>query len=113
MSLYKCTQQILKQSSGFDECDSFNYLTKILNFLLFKIFFANFNINKREKITDKNYSNKITKSIYELGSIFKTFTIALAIEKNLVLPETIIKDIPRKIKCSNRYLNRVSNQRLK
>ena len=60
----------------------------------------NFNINKREKITDKNYSNKITKSIYELGSIFKTFTIALAIEKNLVSPETIIKNIPRKIKCS-------------
>ncbi len=60
----------------------------------------NFNINKREKITDKNYSNKITKSIYELGSIFKTFTIALALEKNLVSPETIIKNIPRKIKCS-------------
>ena len=60
----------------------------------------NFNINKREKITDKNYSNKITKSIYELGSIFKTFTIALALEKNLVSPKTIIENIPRKIKCS-------------
>ena len=60
----------------------------------------NFNINKRKKITDKNYSNKITKSIYELGSIFKTFTIALALEKNLVSPETIIENIPRKIKCS-------------
>jgi len=60
----------------------------------------NFNINKRENITDKNYINKITKGIYELGSIFKTFTVALAIDKNLVSPETIIKNIPRKIKCS-------------
>ena len=60
----------------------------------------NFDINKRANITDKNYTNKITKGIYELGSIFKTFTIALAIEKGLVSPETIIKDIPRKIKCS-------------
>ena len=60
----------------------------------------NFNINKRANITDKNYTNKITKGIYELGSIFKTFTIALALEKNLVSPETIIKNIPRKIKCS-------------
>ena len=60
----------------------------------------NFNINKRANITDKNYNNKITKGIYELGSIFKTFTIALALEKNLVSPETIIKNIPRKIKCS-------------
>ena len=60
----------------------------------------NFDINKRESITDKNYINKITKGVYELGSIFKTFTIALAIDNNLVLPETIIEDIPRKIKCS-------------
>tara|TARA_Y100000816_G_scaffold291886_1_gene284810 strand:- start:1159 stop:2886 length:1728 start_codon:yes stop_codon:yes gene_type:complete len=60
----------------------------------------NFNINKRERIIDKNYINKITKGVYELGSIFKTFTIALAIEKNLVSPETIIKNIPRKINCS-------------
>jgi len=60
----------------------------------------NFNINKRANITDKNYINKITKGVYELGSIFKTFTIALALEKNLVSPETIIKNIPRKVKCS-------------
>jgi len=60
----------------------------------------NFNINVRENIKNKNYINKITKGVYELGSIFKTFTIALAIEKNLVSPETIIKNIPRKIKCS-------------
>jgi len=60
----------------------------------------NFNINKRKKITDNNYINKITKGVYELGSIFKTFTVALAIEKNLVTSNTIIKNIPRKIRCS-------------
>ena len=60
----------------------------------------NFDINNRASITDKNYINKITKGVYELGSIFKTFTIALALEKNLVSPNTIIENIPRKIKCS-------------
>ena len=60
----------------------------------------NFNINQRANITDKKYINKITKGVYELGSIFKTFTIALALDKDLVSPETIIKNIPRKIKCS-------------
>ena len=60
----------------------------------------NFDINKRANITDKKYTNKITKGVYELGSIFKTFTIALALEKNLVTPHTIIKNIPRKLKCS-------------
>ena len=60
----------------------------------------NFDINKREKIIDKKYINKITKGVYELGSVFKTFTIALALENNLVTPETIIKNIPSKIRCS-------------
>ena len=60
----------------------------------------NFNINKRMVIKDKKYTNKVTKGVYELGSIFKTFTIALALENNLVTPKTVIKDIPRSIRCS-------------
>ena len=60
----------------------------------------NFNINKRLVIKDKQYTNKITKGVYELGSIFKTFTIALALENDLVTPETIIKNIPRSLRCS-------------
>ena len=60
----------------------------------------NFNINKRLVIRDKKYTNKLTKGVYELGSIFKTFTVALAIENNLVDSQTIIKNIPRSLKCS-------------
>ena len=60
----------------------------------------NFNINKRMLIENKKYTNKITKGVYELGSIFKTFTIALALENNLVTSKTIIKNIPRSLKCS-------------
>ena len=60
----------------------------------------NFNINKRLAIRDKKFTNKLTKGVYELGSIFKTFTIALAIENNLVESQTIIKNIPRSLKCS-------------
>ena len=60
----------------------------------------NFNINQRSTIKDKNFINKITKGVYELGSIFKTFTVALALENKLVDTDTIIKEIPKKIKCS-------------
>ena len=60
----------------------------------------NFNINKRNTIKDKKFINKITKGVYELGSIFKTFTVALALEHKLVNTNTIIEDIPRKIRCS-------------
>ena len=60
----------------------------------------NFNINQRIIIKDKKFINKITKGVYELGSIFKTFTVALALEHNLVDTNTIIEDIPKKIRCS-------------
>ena len=60
----------------------------------------NYNINQRSSITDTKYINKITKGVYELGSIFKTFTVALALEKKLVTTDTIIKEIPRKMRCS-------------
>ena len=36
-----------------------------------------FDLNKRERINDLNYINRATKGVYELGSVFKTFTFAL------------------------------------
>jgi cell division protein FtsI (penicillin-binding protein 3) len=68
--------------------------------ILSLISLPNFNINKRLNLKDKRYTNKITKSVYELGSIFKTFTVALAIDNGVVTSQTIVKDIPRSLKCS-------------
>ena len=65
----------------------------------------NFDINKRANVKDKKYMNKITKGVYELGSIFKTFTVALALENKIVSPQTIIHDIPRSIKCSKHNIS--------
>ena len=59
-----------------------------------------YNINKRGEINNLSYTNKITKGDFELGSIFKTFTIALALEDNLYSSDSIIKNIPQEIKCS-------------
>ena len=59
-----------------------------------------YNVNIRNNISDLKYMNQITKGVYELGSVFKTFTLALAIEENILSPDTIIKNIPNKIKCS-------------
>ena len=65
----------------------------------------NFDINLRKNLKDKKYINKITKGVYELGSIFKTFTIALAMDNNILTPETVIKNIPNSIKCSNHEIS--------
>ena len=65
----------------------------------------NFDINKRINLKDKKYINKITKGVYELGSIFKTFTIALALENNIVKPKTKLNNIPQNIRCSNHIIS--------
>ena len=59
-----------------------------------------YNLNIRKNISDIKYMNQITKGVFELGSVFKTFTIALALEEKIFLPETIINNIPDEIKCS-------------
>ncbi len=59
-----------------------------------------FNINKRIDVKDKIFMNKITKGVFELGSIFKTFTIALALEEEIVDAKTTINNIKKNIKCS-------------
>jgi cell division protein FtsI (penicillin-binding protein 3) len=35
-----------------------------------------FDPNQRINITDKNYINRVTKGVYEFGSVFKTFTLS-------------------------------------
>ena len=59
----------------------------------------------RTDLKDKKYLNKITKGVYELGSIFKTFTVALALENDIVKTNTIVKNIPRSIQCSKHQIS--------
>ena len=58
-----------------------------------------FDPNKRENIKDKNYINKITKGVYELGSVFKTFTLAAALDENLIDVDTKFIDLEKSIDC--------------
>ncbi|MDA9091821.1 penicillin-binding protein 2 [Pelagibacteraceae bacterium] len=59
-----------------------------------------YNVNIRNDISDLKYMNQITKGVFELGSVFKTFTLALAFEENILSPETIVENIPDEVKCS-------------
>tara|TARA_A100001015_G_scaffold108025_1_gene119819 strand:+ start:1245 stop:2933 length:1689 start_codon:yes stop_codon:yes gene_type:complete len=58
-----------------------------------------FNLNERVLITDKNYINRITKGVYELGSVFKTFTVAAALNEELIEPETEFLNLEKEIRC--------------
>ena len=62
-----------------------------------------FNLNKRETIEDLNYINRVTKGTYELGSVFKTFTIASGINEGLIEPDTEFLDSKKSIKCGKNH----------
>ena len=64
--------------------------------ILSLISLPDFNLNKREEINDVKYINRATKAVYELGSIFKTFTLAAAINEGIVEPETEFKNLKKK-----------------
>ena len=58
-----------------------------------------FDLNKREKITDENYINRVSKGVYEFGSVFKTFTLAAAFNEKLIEPSTEFNDLPKSLTC--------------
>ena len=59
-----------------------------------------FNLNKRQNIKDKIYINRATKGVYELGSVFKTFTLAGGLNEGVIDTNTEFKDLPKKIRCA-------------
>ena len=98
---YIINQELNKAIKTFDATGGGALLLDVNNGdIISLVSLPNYNINQRSTIKDDKFINKITKGVYELGSIFKTFTVALALEKKLVDTDTIIENIPRKIKCS-------------
>lgn len=64
-----------------------------------------FDLNKREDISDKKFINRSTKGVYELGSVFKTFTLAAGFQQNVIQEDTLFKNLPKKIKCAGRSIS--------
>ena len=64
-----------------------------------------FNPNKRVNITDVNYINRATKGVYELGSVFKTFTLAAGFHEGVIEPNTEFKDLEKSIRCGKNTIN--------
>lgn len=64
-----------------------------------------FNLNQRENLDDKKFINRATKGVYELGSVFKTFTIAAGLNYNLISPTDIFTNLEKQMKCGGRTIS--------
>ena len=64
-----------------------------------------FNLNSRKDISDINYINRATKGVYELGSVFKSFTIAAGLNYDLISPEDMFFNLKKKLRCGGRTIS--------
>ena len=72
--------------------------------------YPDFNLNERVTINDQNYINRATKGVYELGSVFKTFTVAAGLDKGLVEPQTEFLNLKKKINCGKSTIAEYDNK---
>jgi len=69
-----------------------------------------FDPNKRQKITDINFINRATKGVYEFGSVFKTFTLAAALNEKIIEPETEYNNLPKSLTCAGFPIREYDNK---
>ena len=102
---YLIRDELLKFQEIFRAKGSAAILMDVNNGEIFSmVSLPDFNLNKREKIEDVNYINKITKGTYELGSVFKTFTVASGINAKLIEPDTEFLNSGKTIGCGDNYV---------
>ena len=101
---YLIREELLKFQKIFKAQGSAAILMNVNNGeILSMVSLPDFNLNKRETIKDVKYINRITKGIYELGSVFKTFTIASGINEGLIEPSTEFLNSKKSIGCGKNY----------
>ncbi|MBD1169469.1 penicillin-binding protein 2 [Pelagibacterales bacterium SAG-MED08] len=93
-------EELIKYQEIFKSKGSASILMDIHNGnILSLVSLPDFDPNKRQNLTDVNYINRVTKGTYELGSVFKAFTFASALDEKLIKPETEFLDLPKSINC--------------
>ena len=99
-------QELLKYNEVFNTIGSAAILMDIHNGEIISIIsLPDFNPNKRENIVDVNYINRATKGVYELGSVFKTFTLAAALNEGIISSDTKFQNLDKSINCGGNTIS--------
>ena len=104
-------EELIKAQEIFKNLGSAAILMNVNNGnILSMISLPDFNLNRREEIKDVKYINRATKGLYELGSVFKTFTLAAGFNENLIEPETKFKNLEKKLTCAGNSIEEYDNK---
>ena len=103
---YLIREELMKFQDIFNSYGSTAILMNVNSGEIFSmVSIPDFDLNKREDISDKKFINRSTKGVYELGSVFKTFTLAAGLQQNVIQEDTLFKNLPKKIKCAGRSIS--------
>ena len=78
--------------------------------ILSMVSLPDFNLNRRENIKDVNYINRVTKAVYEFGSVFKTFTVAAGLNEQIIETDTEFLNLEKKIRCGKSTIGEYDNK---
>ena len=97
---YLIREELINAQSDFHNIGSAAILMDVQNGeILSLISLPDYDLNKRISISDDIYINKITLGVYELGSVFKTFTVAAGLENKVINPNTIFRNLENSLTC--------------
>ena len=103
---YLIRKELINAQADFNAVGSAALLMDVDNGeILSLVSLPDYDLNKRFSINEDIYTNKITKGVYELGSVFKTFTLAAALESNVINSNTMFKNLDKKIFCAGREIS--------
>ena len=103
---YLIRKELIKFNNIFDANGSAAILMNVNNGeILSLVSLPDFDLNQRQKIEDINFINRATKGVYELGSVFKTFTLAAALNEKIVETNTEFVDLEKSIRCDGNTIS--------
>ncbi len=108
---YLIREELIKFNKIFNSKGSGAILMNVNNGeILSLVSLPDFDPNKRKNISDVNFINRVTKGVYEFGSVFKTFTLAAALEEKIIEPKTHFRDLPKSIICAGFTIKEYDNK---
>ena len=104
-------EQLLKFQEIFKSQGSAAILMDVNNGdIISMVSLPDFNLNKRQDIKDLRFINRATKGVYELGSVFKTFTLAAGINEKEIEPDTLFENLPKNLTCAGRPIREYDDE---
>ena len=108
---YLIREELIKFNKIFNTKGSASILMDVNNGeIISLVSLPEFNPNQRKKISDPNFINRATKGVYEFGSVFKTFTLAAALNEKIIEPQTEFLDLPKSLSCAGFPIREYDNK---